>query len=251
MSWKKAPHNNSITLPDKQVVPLGLMSFAGEIPNESKAFFVMPLLSFWEKSKVKSDELGLQNLITGVFIHEFAHSQQMETFGKKVSRYEQTNSFETELSDNIVQDVFGKNNLYVELFKKENDTFSEAFKAREKSAKVSFTRKGLDLLKNRQQRFFTGNRQVFSELDDLFLTMEGVGQFAMYAWLIHPEGGNISSDKAIAGVRRGGKVWSQEEGFILFLLLDSYQKPEKWAKDFFGTKIINVTDLLERYSVTE
>ena len=251
LSWKKALHNNSITLPDKQIVQVGLMSFAGEIPNESKAFFVMPLMSFWEKTRVKSDELGLRNLTTGVFIHEFSHSQQMEAFGKKVSRYEKTNSFETELSDNIVQDIFGKNNSYVELFKKESDTFFLAFKAEEKSVKNIMTINGLDLLKTRRKQFFTEKYQVFSELDDLFLTMEGIGQFAMYAWLIHPKGGNRSSEKAIAGVRRGGKQWSQDEGFILFLLLDSYDKPEKWAKDFFGTKTLNVTDLLRQYSVAK
>lgn len=248
LRWKKALHNNSITLPDKQTVPIGLMSFAGEIPNESKAFFVMPLLSFWEKNKVKSDELGLQNLITGVFIHEFAHSQQLENFGKRISKYEKTNSFETEMSDNIVQDVFGQNAPYTELFEKESDTFFTAFKAQEKSAKNSLTLNGLNLLKTRQQQFFKGNYQIFSELDNLFLTMEGIGQFAMYAWLTHPKGGNIPSEKAIIGVRRGGKVWSQEEGFILFLLLDSYEKPEKWAKDLFGTKTVNIIDLLRQYS---
>lgn len=248
LNWKKAPHNNSITLPDKRIVPIGLMSFAGEMPNESKAFFVMPLTSFWEKSEVKSDELGLRNLITGVFIHEFAHSQQMENFGKRVSEYEKKNSFETELSDNIVQEVFGKNDAYVELFKRENDFFFEAFRAKEKSAKDSLTLDGLNLLKERRRRFFTENHGIFGELDDLFLTMEGIGQFAMYAWLTHPQGGNIPTEKALGGVRRGGKKWSQDEGFILFLLLDSYEKPEKWAKVFFGTKIVSVTDLLRRHS---
>lgn len=248
LNWKKAPHNNSIALPDGQIVTIGLMSFAGEIPNESRAFFVMPMSSFWKKSDVKSDELGLRNLITGVFIHEFAHSQQMENFGKKVSDYEKTNSFETELSDNIVQEIFGKNDSYVELFKQENETFVEAFRAKEKFAKNSLTLRGLNLLKTRRQRFFINNYNVFGELDDLFLTMEGIGQFAMYAWLTHPKGGNISPEKAIGGVRRGGKKWSQDEGFILFLLLESYEKPEKWAKDLFGTKTVNVTDLLRNHS---
>lgn len=251
LRWKKALHNNSITLPDKQTVPTGLMSFAGEIPNESKAFFVMPLLSFWEKNNVKSDELGLQNLVTGVFIHEFSHSQQMESFGKKVSRYEKANSFETELSDNIVQEIFGKNDSYVELFKKETDILFSAVKAQNKSAKYLLTNNGLDSLEMRRRRYFTGKYKMFGELDDLFLTMEGIGQFAMYAWLIHPKGGNFSSEKAVGGVRRGGKQWSQDEGFILFLLLDSYAKPEKWAKDFFGTKTVNVADLLRRYSVAK
>lgn len=246
LSWKKALHDDWIILPDKQGVPVGMMSFASAIPNESKAYFTMPLLSYWEKNKIKSDELGLQNLTTGVFVHEFSHSQQMENFGKRISKYEKTNSLETELTDNIVQEIFGENDSYNELYKKEFDTFFTAFKAQEKSVKNLNTLNGLDLLKGRQQQFFTGNYQIFSELDNLFLTMEGIGQFAMYAWMIHPEGGNIPSEKAIAGVRRGGKFWSQEEGFILFLLLDSYAKPDKWAKDLFGTKPVNVTDLLRQ-----
>ncbi len=44
--WKKAVHNDSITLPDHSVVSVGLMSYASEIPNENKSFFVMPLPSF-------------------------------------------------------------------------------------------------------------------------------------------------------------------------------------------------------------
>ena len=48
--WKRAIHNDSILLPDKTIVPIGLMSFAAEIPGEkNKSFFVMPLPGYWKK----------------------------------------------------------------------------------------------------------------------------------------------------------------------------------------------------------
>lgn len=53
---KKAIHNDSILLPDKTILPIGLMSFAGELPGEkNKSFFVMPLPGYWEKSGTISE----------------------------------------------------------------------------------------------------------------------------------------------------------------------------------------------------
>ncbi len=97
--WKKELYNDSLTLPDKSVVPVNLMSFAAEIPTEGKSFFVMPLPSFWQQAGVSSKELGLENLITGVFIHEFSHSQQMQNFGKKMTAFEKQNNYGVEFSD--------------------------------------------------------------------------------------------------------------------------------------------------------
>jgi len=78
-------HNDSITLPDNSIISISLLSFAAEIPNQDKSYFVMPLPDFWQQSGVSSNNLGLDNLITGIFIHEFTHSQQMQNFGKRIT----------------------------------------------------------------------------------------------------------------------------------------------------------------------
>ncbi len=41
--------------------------------------------------------------------------------------------------------------------------------------------------------------------------MEGLGQYSMYLWMTHPRGGDVKKDIAIQGIRRGRKVWSQDE----------------------------------------
>ena len=245
-NWKKELHHGIIKLPDNSEVPIGLMSFSSEIPNQNdKSFFVMPLTSFWKQEGVESEELGLENLITGVFIHEFTHSQQFLNFGKRVTELEQKNNFNIEFSDNIVQNLFIKDSLYLKYYKKENEVFYASIKSKNLD-KQNFN-EGLDIMKKRQKTFFKNQYQNLKEIDDIFLTMEGLGQYSMYLWLTHPKGGNIEKDLAIKGVRRGGKWWSQDEGFALFLILDKLTQPKNWASQMFNDKTESIIKILDRY----
>lgn len=242
--WKKELHNDSLTLPDKSVVPINLMSFAAEIPAEQKSFFVMPLPSFWNQAGVSSKELGLENLITGVFVHEFSHSQQMQNFGRKMTAFEKQNNYEIEFSDDIVQNIFAKDTSYLKHYKREIELFYGSIK--NNVLDKDLVKKGLLLLKQRQTEYFEGKYENLVEIDDFFLTMEGLGQYSMFLWLKHPKGGNIKKEIAIEGVRRGGKWWSQDEGFALFLILDKLTEPKDWVKDMFGDKTESVIDLINR-----
>jgi hypothetical protein len=243
LRWKKKLHNDTLTLPDKSVVPISLMSFAAEIPaNNNTSFFVMPLPVFWEKSNVSSKELGLENLITGVFIHEFSHSQQMQNFGKKMTAYEQQNNFGADFSDDIVQNIYGKDTTYLKLYNKEIELFYTS--AKNDALEKELMNEGLSILKQRQKTYFKGKYENLKPIDNFFLTMEGLGQYSMFLWLTHPKGGNIKREIAIEGVRRGGKWWSQDEGFALFLILDKLTQSKNWAKSMFGNKTAIVTDLI-------
>lgn len=245
LKWKKELHHDSLLLPDKSVVPVNIMSFAAEIPNEGKSFFVMPLPGFWKQAGVTSKELGLENLITGVFIHEFSHSPQMQNFGKKMTEYEMQSNFSIEFSDDIVQHLFFKDTAYLKYYKKEVELFYGA--AKNDTLDKDAVRKGFFIFKQRQTECFIGNYENLALIDDFFLTMEGLGQYSMYLWLIHPRGANIKKKIALEGVRRGGKWWSQDEGFALFLILDKLSAPENWVSNMFGDKTLeSVTHLINR-----
>ncbi|PWN69081.1 hypothetical protein C1631_013520 [Chryseobacterium phosphatilyticum] len=243
LSWKRALHHDTLTLPDRTKVPVGILSFASEIPDSNhQSFFVMPLPGFWKKAGIQSKELGLDNLITGVFIHEFSHSQQMESFGTKITQYEKKNNFGTEFSDDIVQNIFSKNSEYTDLYNYEVNSFYNSISDGKLNKKEVL--KGLNFMERRQKNYFKNQYRSLSEIDDLFLTMEGLGQYSMYLWLIDPKGGKIDKNIAIEGVRRNKKWWSQDEGFALFLILERLRKPGTWAKTMFGTKTATVTELI-------
>jgi len=246
LKWKKALHHDTLTLPDKSRVPISLMSFAAPIAdNSNNSFFVMPLLSFWKKSGVTSKELGLENLITGVFIHEFSHSQQMQNFGKKITEYETQNNFNVPFSDDIVQTIFEKDSNYLKHYNKEVELFYSLVKNNQVNKKI--LNESLTIMKQRQEEYFKGDLKNLTQIDNFFLTMEGLGQYSMYLWLIDPRGGNIKKEIAIAGVRRGRKRWSQDEGFALFLILDQLTKSKNWAKDMFGNKTESIIQLINKH----
>lgn len=242
--WKRKPHNDTLILPDKSVVPINLMSFAAEIPAGERSFFVMPLPNFWNQAGVSSKELGIENLITGVFIHEFSHSQQMQNFGKKMTEFEKENNFDIEFSDDIVQNIFSKDTAYLKYYKREIELLYSLTTA--KKPEKSSVKKGLSMIGQRQAEYFKGKHKNLIEIDNFFLTMEGLGQYSMFLWLTHPQGGNIKRETAIEGVRRGGRWWSQDEGFALFLILDKLTLTKNWAKDMFGSKTESVIELIHR-----
>ncbi len=244
--WKRAIHNGSLTLPDKTIVSVGLMSFASAIEGTNKSFFVMPLPSFWKTSGIESNEIGLDNLITGVFIHEFSHSQQMQNFGMQMTEYEKLNDFGTDFNDDIIQNLFGKEFTYTQLYNQEVSSFYQAIAETSKKSKVNKIKEGLDLLQQRHNKFFIEKYSALKQIDVFFLTMEGLGQYSMYLWLTNPKGGNLSQKIAIEGVRRNKKWWSQDEGFALFLILEKFSKPQKWAKRMFGNKTESVIKLINQ-----
>ena len=244
--WRKAVHNGQLTLPDGQKIPVGLMTFAAPLKDANrKSFFVMAAPPYWKEAGVESPELGIENLLTGVFLHEFAHTHQMQGIGARVDEIDSTHKFNMALSDDIVQDHYKKDSVYVRLFRAETNKFYEAvFAHSEKGARI-LASKALSLLKKRQATYFKGEKVILVELDNIFLSMEGLGQYTAVAWLTHPEGADMPFEKAVNGFRRKGSQWSQEEGLALFLILNRLTKTD-WPNDIFGKRPKHVIELLEK-----
>jgi len=85
---------------------------------------------------------------------------------------------------------------------------------------------------------------VFAILDDTFLSLEGAGQWAAYAWLAHPAGGRLDRPAAVKRMLGKRRRWSQDEGLGLFLVVDRLMPG--WPSLVFDPKSIGATDLLER-----
>ncbi|SIN95827.1 hypothetical protein [Chitinophaga niabensis] len=245
--WRRGPHGDTLTLPDGQRVPVGLMSFAASTP-EGQSFFVMAAPAFWKAAGIESSAFTLDKMLTGVFLHEFTHTRQQKGFGRLVDSIERVHTFqEVPLSDDIVQGYFKGDSGYVRSFREEIDAFYTAAATTDKKQAKEAVRKGLALLKARQAKYFTGNREILKTLDDIFLSMEGLGQYVAVYWLMHPRGGNVKRDAAIAGFRRKRNQWSQEEGLAMFLALTRL-KEKDWVKYQFNKKPRTIVELLEQES---
>ncbi len=240
--WKKQAHSGKIILPDGNTLPLGLYSFAGNM-EAGKAFFVMAAPSFWLEAGVKSDDVPLEKLITSVFLHEFAHVSQFKGIATKVDEIEKQYTFkDPELTDDIIQDIFKSNKAYVDAFTNEVEMFYVA------ASDTNYKKNGnqaLALLYKRHQDYFNGDKIIYKDLDRIFLTMEGLGQFVAYQWLKNPKGGMESTESALKAMRRNKKFWSQDQGLALFLLLEKTGF-KNWNQVFFSSDKQDIVTLLNK-----
>jgi len=243
LSWKKMAHGGQITLPTGEKAPPGLLVFTAFSDSiEKKPFFIMPLPEIWKNYGIESD-IGLDYFLTGVFVHEFSHTQQMEGIGNQITALSKGVRFEENLNDEIVQQIFSKDSSYVSAFELEHSSIFNAVSMNDSVEKTREVRSILKAIQKRQDNYFQGEYQSLKELNPFFLTMEGVGQYTMYAWLAHPKGGNLEISQAFDATRT--KSWIQDEGFGLTLLLADYKNPKEWGEKVFGQNSFTILELLE------
>ncbi|QKG71023.1 hypothetical protein [Erythrobacter mangrovi] len=210
-------HGGQPVLPDGKPVPLGPVSFA---TGAKDGYFVMSLPTVWHAAGVKSG-LGVEGLMDGVLLHEIMHTRQAELAGPQLDTLARANGIgEDDLTDNIVQERFGEDPTYRAAYERERDLLFAAAGAASDAQARSLAREALAALRARRARFFADENAFYEAFDDIFLTMEGMGQWLAYRHYVSPRGGAIDPTTALREVRRDGSQWTQDEGLALILVVD-------------------------------
>ena len=195
-------HGGRVALPNGGRAPLGPISFAFDRDR-----FVMSLPSVWRAAGVTS-ELGLEKLMDGVLLHEIMHTRQSRLAAELLDPLAAAHGLEP--SDDLIQEVFGKNPRYEAAYLAETAALYAAAAAPDEAAARGLAAQALHLMRARRARWLTGANAHFAELDDVFLTMEGMGQWLIYRHFVSSEGGSVPPEQALRPVRRGGRWWSKE-----------------------------------------
>jgi hypothetical protein len=242
--WKATPHAETITLPDGKTAPFGVISFAA--PDEHKAttgFFVISLPSVWRAQGVQSG-LGLERLIDGVLLHEMAHTRQFYFVNPRMDQLTAQYKLSDDIGDDSLQDVFQKNPAYVADYQAETDLLYAAAAAPTDTEAKALARQALAKMRARREKWFTGDAEKWKPIDDVFLTMEGLGQWTAYAWFTDKQGPNLDPAKVLPEVRRKRNRWTQDEGLALFLVVN--RLVPDWQKLAFAPNPELAEALLER-----
>lgn len=238
LPWRAIAHGDSLTLPDGSRVALQLMSFAS-VDKKKGPFFVMAAPSYWAQ-KGHTEYNGL----TGVFLHEFAHTRQVGGMRDAIGPIDSTWSYPEELNDDAVQKHFGFDSVYVAAYLAERDLLYRAAAADSTEEARALAREALAMMKRRHARWFTGGKAEFAILDDAFLSLEGAGQWVGAAWLSHPKGGGLTRDAAVTKMLGRRRWWVQDEGLALFLVVDRLLPG--WPLLVFDDPSMRALELLER-----
>lgn len=237
--WKAEAHTGTIRLPDGNQAPAQVTSFAGKDDKTQRDFFVMALPSVWQAANIPiaSDPRGL----TAVFLHEFSHTRQIEPLKPVFQAAEAVRRMPEDFSDDSLQKHFQADPAYAAVVEKEISLLYRAAAEPDSAAARKLAAEALALIEARQKRWFVGDEAYWRNYDDLFLTMEGFGQWTAYAWLADPAGGRMAADAA-RDKMKDTKWWSQTEGLGLFLVIDRFV-PDWPARAFAAQPALGI-DLL-------
>jgi hypothetical protein len=239
--WKGEPHRGKIRLPDGSEVPVGVVSAASHDDKSNTTFFVMALPPVWEAAgiPISRDSNGLR----GVFLHEFAHTRHTAALKPAFQAAAAIQPMPEDLDDDGVQKRFGTDPVYAAVAEKEMRLLAEAAHETDAAKARELAKQALSLMEARQQRWFNGPDAVWKHYDDIFLTMEGLGQWVAYSWLADPKGGGLTQAAAEEKMRGRKRWWTQEEGLSLFLLVDRFV-PD-WTQRAFAKAPALGIDLLK------
>ncbi len=243
-AWVGEAHSGKIRL-QKNSIPARIVAMEDYDNQTGREFFVMSLPSIWEAAGLmKPGDKGL----TAVFLHEFSHSRQSPALKPVIDAATAKYPVPDYFNDDSLQKRFESDPAYVAVYEKEAGLLYRAAAEPDVAKARELAKQALDLMEARQKRWFTGEDAMWKPWDDIYLTMEGFGQWNAYAWLSDPKGGGMTRDAAREKMRGKRKWWSQEEGLGLFLVIDRFVP--NWAAEAFAPQPKLGMDLL-REAVTK
>jgi len=235
-----AEHRGQIKLPDGQTIPAQLISFAANYDGDKRSFLAAALPSIWAKAEHLKAEQNLETLVRSIYVHELTHTYHRNFFAR-LSVIEKGLKDVENFDDDIIQNTLGKNDQFRNAYLDEIALAVKAEQEPDKAKKRLAAKLVLNAIKQRRAQFYVGDNEKFAEIEDIFLTMEGVANWAAYRASIVD---GMTPENASRLIRRSGKYWSQEEGILLFLIIDSLMP--NWQKTAFSKERVSIVDLLER-----
>jgi len=210
-------HKGTVLLPSGAPMSVEMKASTSLYRNGRGTFFVMAMPSVWQTKDVSAPTRA--EYLQGVFSHEMTHTRLLIDINRRVRELTRKNDLVYPINDDVIQSEFRRAPGFEAAVRREHEQFYRAALEPRADRQRALTAKALGLVRARHARYFTGPSAAYAELESLFLTMEGVGQWAAYRVARARAGGNDA--EALRLVRDNKKFWSQDEGLALFLLIDA------------------------------
>ena len=233
-------HDGKLTLPNGSAIPAKGTAFSSLYNNEKKPFVVVSLLDVWRLNPGLARRPGLADIMRGVICHENVHTRQLAMVAQKVNELKKRYSLPEDISDDIIEERFGKIAEFKAAFETGSDILYEAAAEKNAARRDSLVAKVLKMVGNRKARYYKGVNKPYEELEDLFLNMEGIAVWVTFKMPGMNKQQDMEKGKKI---KRAKNSWSQDRGLVLFLLIE--KMVSNWHQRVLGPELASPYKLLE------
>lgn len=235
-------HDGQVRLPGGQRVPAAPLSFAAPYGDAGAAFFVIGMPEVWKRDPRHAADPGLDWLMRAVLVHEMTHTRQVASVYRRIDALAARVPDPESLDDDVIQKRFDSIPEFRRSTESERDLLYAATAEGAAAAGRQQVAQALDVADARRARWLGGEAGAYAELDDVFLDMEGVAQWAAYKIALRHAGQGADPHDILTRFRRGGRFWSQDLGLALYLALD--ELVPGWQRRVFGPEQASARALL-------
>jgi hypothetical protein len=225
-------------------IPLEVRASTALYSSGRASFLVMSMPPLWRADRAHARNPLLEEYLQGVFSHELTHTRHLVAINRRLRKLTGTGDVPARLNDDIIQQRFQKKPGFARAVEVERDMYFRAAAETDPAKRQHLVNAALSMRRERHARYFTGPASAYAEIETLFLTLEGTGQWAAYslAKARGPLGGRDAD--VLKLVRDNRRFWSQDAGLGVFLLLDA--TVPGWQAEIFAPDPASPFDLLER-----
>jgi hypothetical protein len=232
-----------VQLPNGADVPIAVKASTALYRNGRVPFLVMSLPVLWATDPHYARSSHRSEYLQGIMIHEMTHTRQLVAINRQIRELARTTDLPLPINDDVVQARFRRAAGFERVFRQERDFFYQAAAQKDPVKQRALARRALDLVHMRHARYFSGTNKAYAQIESLFLTMEGAGQWAAYRFATLHSSTSGGSEEPLAVLRQGSRAWSEDEGLALFLLLDALVP--SWQEKIFAATPASPLELLD------
>jgi hypothetical protein len=229
-------HSMNVWVPDREPVPMGSLPTA-TMPygNNQKSFFISPLPTLFHLLAMPDYAVYLDFLFLGTNIHELTHTRQLSFVLSKLLQIQHHYKLPESIDDNTIENTFGKNETYKQLFFAEKGHLWNAVLTEHTDSCITYIEQAFRVADRRKKEFFSGDSIGYDKLDDIFISLEGSAMWAQYRVMLKNVPKGMDRKETLGWLVEKAPAWSQEEGLQLFLLIDRFD-PD-WKSRFFKKEL--------------
>ncbi|NII24842.1 hypothetical protein HB364_07125 [Pseudoflavitalea sp. X16] len=174
-------HSMNVWVPDRAPVPMGsLPTVAMPYANNQKCFFIAPLPTLFHLLATPDYAVYLNFLFLGIYIHELTHTRQLPFVLSKLLQIQHNYKLPESIDDNTIENTFGKNETYKQLFFAEKGHLWNAVFNENTDSCIAHIEQAFRIADRRKKEFLSGDSLGYDKLDDIFISLEGSAMWAQY-----------------------------------------------------------------------
>ncbi|MFN7928838.1 MAG: hypothetical protein U0Y68_12990 [Blastocatellia bacterium] len=217
----RVAHKQGLWVPGRdEALPLKVDLTAMPYADDQKAFCIIPLPAMFHKLEGLGTAAEMDELFLGVAQHELTHTRQLSFVMAGIKRLSKRYPVPEHLDDNLLEDTFGKNKVYVRSFNREMDALGNAYMADTPAQSRRDLARALTMIQQRRARYFVGKRKVYAPLEEIFLALEGAAMWAQFQMARDHAPAGETMQTTLMTLAQRMNAWSQVESLALFLLID-------------------------------